>query len=127
MKAFLQTHTSEQQHELELKVSDLYQDLHDFDEADREEMLLLLRDKHARYLQVCSTTGPDSAPSPVSPPECTPRQQEASISTSYLLFQYVFSNLLYICTVPSCKVRGHSSRVLSRYVVLDSGPAQHIT
>jgi hypothetical protein len=64
MKAFLQTHTSEQQHELELKVSDLYQDLHDFDEADREEMLLLLRDKHARYLQVCSAAGPDSAPEP---------------------------------------------------------------
>lgn len=50
--AFLRTHTSEQQHELEVKVSELFSDLQDFDEADREEMLLLLRDRHTRYLQV---------------------------------------------------------------------------
>ena len=54
MAGFLRTHTSEQQHELEVKVADLYQDLQDFDAADREEMLLLLRDKHTRYLQVCT-------------------------------------------------------------------------
>jgi hypothetical protein len=48
---FLRTDTSEQQHALELKVSELYQDLAEFDAADREEMLMLLRDKHTRYLQ----------------------------------------------------------------------------
>lgn len=48
---FLRTDTSEQQHTLELKVSEIYQDLAEFDAADREEMLLLLRDKHTRYLQ----------------------------------------------------------------------------
>jgi len=51
MTSFLQTHTSEQQHELELKVSELYRDLLEYDGEDREEMLLLLRDRHTRYLQ----------------------------------------------------------------------------
>lgn len=52
----LRTDTSEQQHALELKVSELYQDLAEFDAPDREEMLMLLRDKHTRYLQarVCA-------------------------------------------------------------------------
>jgi hypothetical protein len=54
MAAFLRTDTSDQQHELELKVSEMYQDLQEFDAADREEMLMLLRDKHTRYLQVRS-------------------------------------------------------------------------
>jgi hypothetical protein len=54
MASFLHTDTSKQQHELEVKVADLYQDLQDFDVADREEMLMFLRDKHTRYLQVQS-------------------------------------------------------------------------
>lgn len=54
MASFLHTDTSKQQHELEVKVADLYHDLHEFDDADREEMLMLLRDKHTRYLQVQS-------------------------------------------------------------------------
>lgn len=54
MTSFLQTDTSKQQHELEVKVADLYQDLQEFDDADREEMLMLFRDKHTRYLQVQS-------------------------------------------------------------------------
>lgn len=53
MATFLRTDTSDQQHALELKVSELYQDLQEFDAQDREEMLMLLRDKHMRYLQVC--------------------------------------------------------------------------
>ena len=52
MATFLQTHTSKQQHELELKVAELYADLQEYeDDDDREEMLLLLRDRHTRYLQ----------------------------------------------------------------------------
>lgn len=52
MKHFLHTHTSVQQHELEQTVSQIYADLVEFDEEDRQEMLLLLRDRHMRYLQV---------------------------------------------------------------------------
>jgi protein farnesyltransferase subunit beta len=51
MASFLQTHTSEQQHDVELKVAELYQDLAECDAAEREELLLLLRDRHTRYLQ----------------------------------------------------------------------------
>jgi hypothetical protein len=66
MAAFLRTDTSDQQHELEIKVSEMYQDLHEFDAADREEMLMLLRDKHTRYLQVCAhvSTQVDSVGAP---------------------------------------------------------------
>ncbi|WIA37295.1 hypothetical protein OEZ86_014233 [Tetradesmus obliquus] len=48
---FLETSTSKQQHELELKVCDAYQDLLEFEGQDRDELLLLLKDRHARYLQ----------------------------------------------------------------------------
>eukprot|EP00775_Hariotina_reticulata_P002241 gene2241-2553_t len=51
MARFLQTHTSEQQHTVELKVAELYEDLSACDAAEREDLLLLLRDRHARYLQ----------------------------------------------------------------------------
>lgn len=65
MAGFLRTHTSEQQHELEVKVSELYQDLADFEAADREEMLMLLRDKHTRYLQVLALDPPPLLPPPL--------------------------------------------------------------
>jgi hypothetical protein len=61
---FLRTHTSEQQRELELKVADLYADLTESEPgAERDELLVLLRDRHTRYLQVrvlrCAGVCPD--------------------------------------------------------------------
>lgn len=66
---FLRTETSVSQHALEVKVSELYQDLAEFDAPDREEMLMLLRDKHTRYLQVhvCAVTLPLSAHTATGP------------------------------------------------------------
>lgn len=48
---FLKTSTSEQQHALEVAIADQYQDLLEFDGEERDELLLLLRDRHGRYLQ----------------------------------------------------------------------------
>ena len=36
---------------MELKIADLYQELSEFESPERDELLLLLRDRHARYLQ----------------------------------------------------------------------------
>jgi hypothetical protein len=73
MASFLHTDTSKQQHELEVKVTDLYQDLQDFEDADREEMLMLFRDKHTRYLQVHSQQSCNESrglPCCTKPPGC---------------------------------------------------------
>eukprot|EP00878_Enallax_costatus_P019839 GHUV01020944.1.p1 GENE.GHUV01020944.1~~GHUV01020944.1.p1 ORF type:complete len:411 (+),score=108.03 GHUV01020944.1:536-1768(+) len=51
MSRFLETDSSKQQHALELKLADLYQELSEFESPERDEFLLLLRDRHARYLQ----------------------------------------------------------------------------
>lgn len=51
MARSLETDSSKQQHALELKIAELYQELTEFESPERDEMLLLLRDRHARYLQ----------------------------------------------------------------------------